>query len=70
MTVHDGEQRTADPDGKSLGSPVLFRFGAEVGWDVSERIGVSLHVSHVSNAYLAGVNEGLDQAGLRVGWRF
>lgn len=68
--VHDGEEEAIDPDRKALGSPALFRFGGEVGWDVTDRVSVSVHYSHVSNAYLADLNEGLDQAGIRLGWRF
>lgn len=68
--LHDGESRTVSPRRKSLGSPVLFRFGGEIGWDVTEHVNVSIHYSHISNAYIANPNEGLEQAGLRLGWRF
>lgn len=68
--VHDGQRETNSPDENSLGSPVLFRFGAEIGIDISDRASISAYFAHVSNAFLVDRNEGLDQAGLRVGWRF
>lgn len=68
--LHDGKLDTDNRDDKSLGSRVLFRFGGEIGWDVTENFSVSLHYSHISNAYLAHPNEGLEHGGIRVGWRF
>lgn len=69
-TVHDGELRSVEPDEKSLGSRVLFRLAAEVGYDVTENIRVSIYYDHESNAGLAEENQGLNNAGLRLGWRF
>jgi lipid A 3-O-deacylase len=69
-TVHNGELSSSDREEKSLGSRVLFRLGAELGVDVTDRISVSLLYEHASNANLAEENEGLNNAGVRVGWRF
>ena len=68
--MHNGELRSFDPEEKSLGSRVLFRLGAELGVDVTERISLSAIYEHASNANLAEENEGLNNAGIRVGWRF
>ena len=68
--LHNGRTDTTDRDRNSLGSRVLFRFGGEVGADVTDRISVSAYFAHISNAFLADRNEGLDQAGVRLGWRF
>lgn len=68
--VHDGQTDTITPDEKSLGSPVLFRFGAEIGYDIDEHLSISAFYAHVSNAFIADRNEGLDNAGVRIGWRF
>lgn len=68
--LHDGESDTRNPVRKSLGSPALFRLGGEIGWDVTRRMNVSIYYSHISNAFIANPNEGLEQAGLRLGWRF
>jgi lipid A 3-O-deacylase len=68
--VHDGRIDTSNSEDKSLGSPVLFRFGAEIGWDLTEHLNASIYYSHISNAFLAHPNEGLEHGGVRVGWRF
>ena len=54
---------------RSLGSVVLFRIAAEIGyrWGVHS---ISLMLDHVSNAGLAEHNAGLDVLGLRYGYRF
>jgi len=67
--LHDGEL-SETPGAKALGSRVLFRLGAEIGYDVTASISVSLYLDHESNAGLADENEGLNNAGVRVGWRF
>ena len=69
-TVHNGELTSLDPQEKQLGSRVLFRLGAELGVDVTDRISVSVVYEHASNANLADENEGLNNAGIRVGWHF
>ncbi len=69
-TVHNGELRSLDPEEKSLGSRFLFRNALELGYDVTENIRVSLYYDHESNAGLAEENQGLNNAGMRVGGRF
>lgn len=68
--VHDGEIDDAGPDEKALGSRALFRFGFEAGWDVTEDFSVSAYYAHISNAFIAEPNPGIEHAGVRVGWRF
>lgn len=68
--VHNGKLDTNDRDRKSLGSPVLFRLGAALGYNLTEKVNISLQFEHVSNAYLVNPNEGMDNAGLRLGYRF
>lgn len=53
-----------------LGCTAMFRLGADIGYDISERISTSVHWSHISNAGLCDENEGLDNLGVRVGYRF
>ncbi|MGH6945705.1 MAG: acyloxyacyl hydrolase [Kiloniellales bacterium] len=67
--VHDGELDDG-PDGKALGSRALFRLAAEIGYDITPAWRVSLVFDHLSNASLADKNEGLNNAGLRLGCRF
>lgn len=68
--VHNGKLDTDDSDRKSLGSRVLFRESLELGYNVTDQLSVSVMLDHSSNAGLADRNEGLDNVGLRLGYRF
>ena len=68
--VHTGERETSDPHEKQLGSKLLFSIPIELGWQVVERQRVSLFFEHVSNAWLANKNEGMDLLGVRWALRF
>ncbi|MBF0307613.1 MAG: acyloxyacyl hydrolase [Alphaproteobacteria bacterium] len=67
--VHDGEI-DEKPGAKGLGSRALFRLAGEVGWYASPHVSISLLYDHYSNATLAEDNEGLNNLGLRFGYRF
>jgi len=75
--VHDGETKyteVVDRPRRSntlfLGCRALFRVAGDIGYDVSERVRLSVHMAHISNANLCSVNEGLDHFGARLGYRF
>ena len=70
LSAHNGKLDTSDDERKSLGSSVLFRLGAALGYNITEKVNVSLQFEHMSNAYLADENEGMDNAGIRLGYRF
>ena len=70
LALHNGELDTSDPDKKSLGSRLLFRIAIELGYALSKHHRVSIMFDHISNAYLANPNEGLDTLGIRYGYRF
>jgi len=70
LSAHNGYLNTNKSDRKSLGSPVLFRVGAALGYNFTERVNVSVQYEHMSNAYIANPNEGMDNVGLRLGYRF
>nr|WP_287411473.1 acyloxyacyl hydrolase [Pseudodesulfovibrio sp.] len=70
LSVNNGKRSTDDSDRKSLGSPVLFRLGAALGYNLTEKVNVSVQYEHMSNAYIANENEGMDNVGLRLGYRF
>jgi hypothetical protein len=70
LAVHDGELQSGYDDKKALGSRVLFRIPVELGLIFAKHHGVSVLFVHVSNAYLAEPNEGLDTIGLRYSYRF
>lgn len=70
LAVHDGELETNEDDKKELGSRILFRIPIEIGLLFTEHHGLSIMFDHVSNAYLAEPNDGLDTIGIRYIYRF
>jgi hypothetical protein len=59
-----------DSNKKQLGSRVLFRIPIEFGLTLQERHRISILFDHMSNAYLANPNEGMDTIGVRYGFQF
>lgn len=68
--VHNGHLGIDDPERKALGSRVLFHIPVEVGLRIDARNSISAYFEHMSNAYTASHNEGLDRIGVRYGYRF
>jgi lipid A 3-O-deacylase len=55
---------------KSLGSNVLFREDLDIGYRITPQWSVALSYNHISNADLATRNEGLNDIGARIGFKF
>lgn len=73
LAVHNGEVLSSAADKRSLGREYLFHAALELALRVSEHFDLSLYYQHISNGPLhgkEGVNDGLDNAGARVGYRF
>jgi lipid A 3-O-deacylase len=70
LAVHSGELETDDDQKKSLGSRVLFRIPIEIGATFGMCHRISFIFAHMSNAYLADPNQGLDVLGVRYGVQF
>ena len=68
--IHNGETSQLGEDRKAFGSQVLFRLALELGVDINDHASVSLYYDHESNAFLADENPGIDNMGIRLGWRF
>jgi len=68
--VHSGHLETSDTDRKELGCRVLFRESVEFGYRFGGRHAVSAFLDHISNANICDHNEGLENFGLRYGYRF
>jgi len=68
--VHNGNTKLTDTKRKALGSKALFHFPLELGYRLDEKHSVSFFFDHVSNAWLASPNEGMDTLGIRYGFRF
>jgi len=60
----------AQPDRKWLGSHILFHPTAEIGLNLDPHNSVSVYFEHMSNANLVNTNEGMDDIGVRYGYRF
>lgn len=71
--VHDSSPLTGavqPPGHKLLGSRILFRESAELGYAINPRVDVSVFLEHISNANLAPRNAGITSAGGRLGFKF
>ncbi|WP_247653799.1 acyloxyacyl hydrolase [Labrenzia sp. PHM005] len=68
--VHNGVHVSADRSRLSLGCNVMFRESASVGFRINDQINVSAMVEHGSNAGLCEANNGITNAGVRVGYTF
>lgn len=68
--VHNGKITNAREDRKELGCRVLFRESIELGFRFAERHSISGFLDHISNAKLCSTNEGLENAGIRYGYKF
>jgi len=70
LAVHDAPSFERNPD-RSLGSRILFEPEVAVGVQVSERLSVEASLVHLSHATLFdGHNPGMDNAGVRLNYRF
>jgi len=67
--VHNGDGTSRDGD-LHLGCNVMFRESASLGVRLTEHINVSAMVVHGSNAGLCNANNGITNAGVRVGYTF
>ncbi|GAB4521072.1 MAG: acyloxyacyl hydrolase [Parvularculaceae bacterium] len=71
--IHTGEtgpESEIPPNRKALGCRVLFRESLGLGVNLTPRVNVAAHLDHISNARLCDQNEGLENAGVRFGYRF
>jgi len=68
--LHDGNLEPTEVDRKALGARVLFHIPFEIGLRFNERHSISVYFEHTSNAYTRPSNEGLDDIGIRYGYRF
>ena len=74
VTYHDGERDVRntpeDAEWKSHGSSFLFRTGFGAGYRFNEHWSVSAALYHISNANTAEPNQGSNNIGLQLGYRF
>ena len=70
VAAHNGEKETKSENKKDLGSDILFRIPVEIGYIFNKHHRLSLFFVHLSNAYLAYPNEGMDDLGFRYSYHF
>ena len=75
IAIHDGALAPELPQGghrpKALGSRALFHVPIEIGVTYAEKLRVSAYFEHVSNGWLGtDINEGMDNIGMRIGYKF
>ena len=68
--VHDGYLNSGPPNRKLLGTRVLFRESAELGYQLVPGISMSALLDHISNANIGHHNMGITSAGARLGFKF
>jgi hypothetical protein len=69
-SFNNGERVATAADRKSLGSHVLFREAAELGYQIDPVWTISLLLDHESNAGFARYNQSINDFGVRLGFRF
>jgi lipid A 3-O-deacylase len=68
--VHDGQLREVDDHNKDLGTRALYHLGVEAGYQLTPAYSIEAYFSHLSNADASSHNPGLNNLGLRVGFKF
>jgi lipid A 3-O-deacylase len=68
--VHDGNLNRTAHSKKALGTRALYHLGAEAGYQITPVYSVEAYFAHLSNAEASSRNGGLNDVGLRVGFKF
>jgi lipid A 3-O-deacylase len=68
--VHDGQLNQFVDHDKALGTRGLFHLAVEAGYRIDPAYSVELYFDHLSNADISTHNPGLNNVGLRVGFKF
>jgi lipid A 3-O-deacylase len=70
--VHDGRINGPDDQNgnKDLGTRALYHLGVEFGYHINPVYSVEIYFSHLSNADASSHNPGLNNLGLRAGFKF
>ena len=55
---------------KDMGSRALFHLYVELGYDITPHVNVSAFYEHYSNADLGPTNPGMNNLGMRIGYKF
>ncbi|HUH83627.1 MAG TPA: acyloxyacyl hydrolase [Stellaceae bacterium] len=68
--VHDGNLNHEDNGKKALGTRALYHLGASLGYQINPVNSVEVYFVHLSNAGASSHNGGINDIGIRVGFKF
>lgn len=68
--IHTGHLASDALDRKELGCRLLFRESVEMGYRFKQKHAVTVFLDHISNSSICDHNEGLENFGVRYGYRF
>jgi hypothetical protein len=68
--VHDGNLGSESEGKKPLGTRVLYHVALEVGYQINPVNSVTAYMMHLSNAGAARFNGGINDIGIRTGFKF
>ena len=69
-TLHDGNTKMREAHRNNYGCKLMFRETVSLGVRLDAHQSVSIMLSHISNSGLCEHNDGLDNLGIRYGYRF
>lgn len=68
--IHDGRLRGYAPDENRYGCRANFHENFSIGYRLTDAVSVMASIEHMSNLALCDYNEGLTNAGVRLGYSF
>ncbi|MCE9648732.1 MAG: acyloxyacyl hydrolase [Parvibaculum sp.] len=68
--IHDGRLRGYAPEENRYGCRANFHENLSLGYRLTESVSVMATIEHMSNLHLCDYNEGLTNAGIRLGFNF
>jgi len=68
--IHNGKLDNRNPRWNALGSRILFHLSAELGYAFDDHYSAAFYFEHASNGGIARWNQSLNNAGVRLGYRF
>jgi lipid A 3-O-deacylase len=68
--IHDGNLSRTSHSKKALGTRVLYHLGLEAGYQITPTYSIEGYFAHLSNADASSHNGGLNDIGIRAGFKF
>lgn len=68
--MHDGNLNHETDSKKALGSRALYHLGVNFGYQINPVNSIEVHFVHLSNAGASSHNAGINDIGIRTGFKF